>query len=315
MEEGASETTGRSGGPGDAEASAAWLMRAVSYASVGVASVLVCGKLGAYLLTDSVSILSTLLDSLLDVAASLVNLLAVRHALMPADREHRFGHGKAEPLAGLAQAAFIAGSAAFLMFEVSHRLLNPQGVTNSGFGIAVVVASIVLTVVLVMFQRHVIRRTRSISIRADSLHYVGDVLVNGGVLVALVLSGDLGWRYADPVIGAAIALYILYIAWRIARGSYDMLMDRELSEDQRRRIGTIVLSNPAVRALHDLKTREAGRHTFIQLHIEMDGAMSLIEAHRVSDEVEAALEAAFPGAEIIIHQDPAGVPEKRSVLA
>ncbi len=309
------ETARPSDAPGGQAASAEWLMRAVSYASVGVATVLVCGKLGAYVLTDSVSILSTLLDSLLDVAASLVNLLAVRHALMPADREHRFGHGKAEPLAGLAQAAFITGSAVFLTFEIGHRLFNPQDVANSTFGIAVVVASIVLTVVLVGFQRYVIRRTRSVAIRADSMHYVGDVLTNGGVLAALVLAGEFGWRYADPAIGGAIALYILFTAWRIARGSYDMLMDRELSEDQRRQIRTIVLSNSEVRALHDLKTREAGRHTFIQLHIEMDGAMSLTEAHRVSDGVEAALEAAYPGAEIIIHQDPAGVAEKRSVIA
>ncbi len=295
------------------EAAAGRLMRLATYASVTTAGVLICAKFAAYISTDSVSLLSTLIDSLLDAAASLVNLFAVRQALSPADREHRFGHGKAEAIAGLGQAAFIAGSAAFLLFEVGNRLVNPQTLHNTAVGILVMALSIVLTLLLVTFQRYVIRKTGSLAIRADAFHYVGDVLVNASVVVALLLTARLGWRYADPVFGAGIACYILFTAWWVARGSLDMLMDRELPDADRRRIRDIALANPSVRALHDLRTRTSGRHAFIQLHLEMDGAMSLSEAHRVSDAVEAELLVAFPDAEVIIHQDPAGLPEPRPV--
>lgn len=294
---------------------AARLMRLATYASVSTASFLILAKFVAYVMTDAVSLLSTLLDSVLDVLASLVNLMAVRQALVPADREHRFGHGKAEALAGLAQAAFIAGSAAFLMFEVGRRLLSPQPVSNTGVGVGVMVLSILLTLLLVAYQRHVVRRTGSIAIRADALHYVGDFLVNLSVIAALLLTGPLGWRLADPIFGAGIAVYIVYSAWLITKGSLDMLMDRELPEADRRRIRQIGLAHPSVRALHDLRTRTAGRHAFIQFHLEMDGSITLAEAHVVSDAVEAAVMEAFPDAEVIIHQDPAGVPERRATFA
>jgi len=285
------------------------LMRAATTASVATAGLLVVVKLAAYVMTDSVSMLSTLLDSLLDVAASMVNLLAVRHALTPADREHRFGHGKAEPLAGLAQAAFIAGSAMFLLFQASHRLVNPQPLRNTGIGVAVMLFSIVATLLLVGYQRYVIRRTGSVAIRADSLHYVGDVLVNASVIVALALVAWFGWRLADPLFGIGIGFYILYNSWQIARGALDMLMDRELPDEERGRIRAIALLHPAVHDVHDLRTRGAGPTRFIQLHLEMDGAMSLYSAHAVADAVEAEIRGAFPGAEVMIHQDPAGLAE------
>lgn len=285
------------------------LVRLATYASVATALVLILAKIVAYLLTDSVSLLSTLLDSLLDMVASLLNLLAVRAALTPADREHRFGHGKAEPLAGLGQAAFISGSAIFLLFEAGQRLFDPRPLQNADIGIAVMVFSIVATAALVAFQRHVIRRTGSVAIRADSLHYVGDVLVNGSVIVALLLTGLLGWPGIDPLFGIGIAFYIVFTAWQIARSSLDMLMDRELPDAERRRIREIAVADPRVAALHDLRTRAAGPNVFIQLHLEMDGRMSLFDAHAVADAVESELMQAFPGAEVIIHQDPTGIEE------
>jgi ferrous-iron efflux pump FieF len=290
---------------------AARLMRRATYAAVATATLLIVAKFAAYVVTGSVSVLSTLLDSLLDVAASLINLIAVRTALLPADREHRFGHGKAEPLAGLGQSTFIAGSALFLLFEVGSRLIHPQPVENSAVGIAVMVISIVVTLLLVLYQRRVIRETGSMAISADSLHYFSDVLVNGAVIGALLLSSQLGWRFADPLFGGGIAIYILFTAWQIARGAYDMLMDRELPDAERAEIRSIALANPAVRAVHDLRTRGAGHKTFVQLHLEMDATMSLLTAHRVADEVEAAIIGAFPGAEVIIHQDPEGIDETR----
>ena len=287
------------------------LVRLATYASVVTALVLILAKVVAYLLTDSVSLLSTLLDSLLDVAASLLNLLAVRHALTPADREHRFGHGKAEPLAGLGQATFITGSAIFLLFEAGQRFIDPRPLHNTTVGIAVMVFSIVATVALVVFQRHVIRRTGSVAIRADSLHYVGDVMVNGSVILALVLTAQLGWSSIDAIFGLGIAFYIVFTAWQIARASFDMLMDRELPDADRRRIREIALAHPQVTALHDLRTRAAGPNVFVQLHLEMDGRLSLFDAHAVADAVEVEVMQAFPGAEVIIHQDPAGIREER----
>ncbi len=295
-------------------ASSARLMRLATYAAVATASVLILAKLAAWILTDSVSMLGSLMDSSLDGFASLINLMAVRHALVPADREHRFGHGKAEALAGLAQAAFITGSSVFLLLEVGDRAFRPHKIEASEIGIAVLVVSILLTLLLVAFQRHVVKRTGSLAISADSLHYKGDLLMNLAVILALVLVGGFGLIWADPLIGLAIAAYLLYGAWRIFALARDQLMDRELPDDMRARIREIATGHASVIDMHDLRTRASGTDTFIQMHLEMDPQMPLIEAHEISDEVEGWLREAFPGAEVIIHQDPFGVEEARAVF-
>jgi ferrous-iron efflux pump FieF len=293
---------------------AARLMRRATYASVAVAGLLIGAKLFAWLATDSVSMLSTLLDSVLDAAASMINLVAVRHALTPADREHRFGHGKAEPLAALGQSAFVAGSAVLLIVEVVRRLWRPHPIENGDVGIAVMIGAIGLTVLLVLYQRHVVRRTGSLAISADRLHYLGDVLVNGGVILALVLTRLFGWPLIDPVFGAVIAVYILYTAWSIARSSFDMLMDRELPDEDRQRIRALATAHPEVKAVHELRTRASGPSMFIQFHLEMDGEISLYAAHRIADQVEEEILAVYPGAEVIIHQDPSGIDERRKTF-
>ena len=194
--------------PADA-ARAGRLMRGATYASVSVALALIAAKLAAWAITDSVAMLSSLIDSLLDALASIVNLVAVRHALQPADREHRFGHGKAEALAGLGQSTFIAGSAVFLLFEAIPRLPRPVAVENGTVGIAVMVLAIVVTLALVLFQIYVVRVTGSQAIAADSLHYRSDLLLNLSVIVALVLSAGLGWHMADPLFAIGIAFFVL----------------------------------------------------------------------------------------------------------
>jgi ferrous-iron efflux pump FieF len=287
------------------------LMRRATYASITVAAVLIVAKTIAWGMTGSISVLSSLLDSLLDAVASAVNLFAVHHALTPADREHRFGHGKAEPLAGLAQAAFITGSAGLLLIQAAQRLRAPPAITDGEVGVAVMVLSIVLTLGLVAYQRHVVHATGSVAIGADRIHYASDLLLNLSVIVALVLSAWFDIRYADPIFGIAVGVYILVSALRIGRLSLDLLMDRELPDDRRARIREIVLKHPEVRSLHDLRTRSSGLDIFIQLHIEMDPDMSLRHAHEVSDAVEADILAEFPNAEVIIHQDPEGVEEPR----
>ena len=291
------------------------LIRLATYASVAVAAVLIVVKTAAWFMTDSVAILSSLIDSWLDALASIVNLLAVRHALQPADREHRFGHGKLESLAGLGQSAFIAGSALLLLFEAGPRLYAPAPVSNEMVGIGVMVFTIVLTLILVRFQIYVVRTTKSVAISADSLHYKGDILLNGSVLISLAASMSLGWSFLDPIFAIAIAGYILWNAWRIVAQSLHVLMDRELPDEDRDRIREIALSHPEVREMHDLRSRTAGAMTFIQLHLEMDGDMKLARAHDIADEVEAKIRAAFPEAEVIIHQDPEGLFEDHADFA
>lgn len=285
------------------------LMRNATYASAATALTLIVVKLGAWAMTGSVAILSTLIDSALDAAASLINLWAVSHALTPADRDHRFGHGKAEPLAGLGQAAFIVGSGVLLLIEAIHRMFNPALVQRGEIGIAVMVFSIVLTLVLVRYQKYVVAKTQSVAISADSLHYVGDVLINGSVIVSLVLAMSMGWTYADPIFAICIAGYLMWNAWQISVNSMDMLMDRELPEDDRDRIRIIARSHPDVRNMHDLRTRLSGQQGFIQLHLELDANLPLYKAHDIADSVEKAIMDAFPNFEVIIHQDPAGLRE------
>lgn len=301
----------QSGPPLD-KAAAARLMTLATYAAVSVALVLVSVKFVAWLMTDSVSLLSTLVDSLLDFGASMINLLAVRHALQPADAEHRFGHGKAESLAGLAQAAFISGSAVFLVLQAGERLYNPSAISNTGVGYAVMIFSIVATLALVLFQKSVVKRTGSLAISADSAHYTMDILVNVSVIVSLVLTTQLGWTIADPLFAIVISFYILYGAYGIGIEAYHILMDRELSDAERAKIAELARSHPQVISFHDLRTRYSGQDVFIQLHLEMDGDLSLRDAHEIAEAIMKKIENEFPNAEVLIHQDPAGVDEQRA---
>ncbi len=282
------------------------LMRRVALAAVVIGAVLVVVKAAAFIVTDSIAMMASLADSALDVIGSFVNLLAVRHALTPADAEHRFGHGKAEPLAGLAQGAFIAGSAVFLVIESAQRLTAPRPVENGFAGLVVMGISVAAAIGLVIAQRFTVKRTGSLAIHADFMHYLGDILVNLGVVLAIVLSSSFHLLYADPIIGILVALVLAAGSWNVFGQSYNQLMDRELPDDDRARIRNVVMRHPEVRDMHDLRTRAAGTTTFIQLHVELDPTYSLMKSHGISDEVEALLHAQFPNAEIIIHQDPAG---------
>jgi len=280
------------------------LTRLATYASVTVASLLVAIKFAAWIATDSVSMLSSLMDSALDGFASVVTLLAVHMSLKPPDAEHRFGHGKAQPLAALAQSAFIAGSGLFLMIQALERLIRPQPIANTSIGIAVIAFSIVMTIVLVAWQRYVSRRTGSVAIKADMAHYAGDLFANLGVIAGLALAGFAGIGWADPVFAGAVALYLLFGAWHIAQGSLDLLMDREMTAEERGIIREIALSYPQVRGVHALKTRRTGTLAFIQIDLEMYGGMTLTRAHAVGNAVSAQIRLVFPDAEVIIHHDP-----------
>ena len=281
----------------------AGLLKLASFASVVTAGFLIIAKLAAWSVTGSVSLLASLVDSVMDSIASLIILFAIRYSLQPADKQHRFGHGKAEPLAGLAQAAFIAGSAVFLVFHAIDRLRFTQSLEQVGIGLWVMVLAIVMTVALLAIQRYVIRKTDSTAIRADSLHYLTDLLTNMCVLLALYLS-TLGWTWADPVFAIAVAIYIFYSAYQICHEAFQQLMDRELPDEILQKIQATAMSHPEVMGTHEMRTRQAGHTRFVQLHLELDEDLPLKTAHAIADQVEAEILSFLPGAEVLIHQDP-----------
>jgi ferrous-iron efflux pump FieF len=286
---------------------AAGLMRGAAIASVGVSLFLVVIKAFAYFASHSVAMLASLADSALDLFTSSLNLLAIHQALTPADAEHRFGHGKAEPLAGLAQGAFIAASALFLVIQAVNRILAPEPLDHSVEALVVMCIAIFCAILLILYERRVVAKTGSLALEADQTHYLGDLATNIGVVVALVLTAYMGWTLADPLIAMLVACVMVYSAYGVGRQSFHQLMDRELPDEERDRIRRIAEAHAAVRNVHDLKTRAAGLSTFIQLHLALDPDMKLRDAHQISDAVEKALQNAYPGADVIIHQDPAGL--------
>ncbi|SEI52427.1 cation diffusion facilitator family transporter [Azotobacter beijerinckii] len=279
------------------------LMRQASAAALAVAVGLALAKAIVWWLSGSVSLLAGLTDSLLDGAASLINLLAVHYSLRPADDDHRYGHGKAEALAGLGQAVFIGVSALLVSVQAVDRLLHPQPIHAQLLGIAVILLSLAATAALLLFQRHVVRVTGSTAIRADSLHYRSDLLLNASILLALLLA-QFGFGELDALFGLGIAGYILWSALQIAREAVTVLMDTELSPEVRERIAALAGAVPEVIDVHDLRTRISGTRWFVQLHVRLPGEMTLSEAHQRTETVERAIHAEFPRAEVLVHTDP-----------
>jgi cation diffusion facilitator family transporter len=279
------------------------LLRLATRASLAVASILIVAKAVAWWLSGSVSLLAGLTDSLLDGAASFLNLLAVHYALRPADDDHRYGHGKAEALSGMAQALFIAVSACLIGFQAIERIQNPEPIGSAGLGIAVMLLSLGLTVALLMLQHKVIKETGSAAIRADSLHYRSDLLLNVGILLALVLAW-FGWQQLDAWFGLGISLYILWSAFQIAKETVSVLMDEELPVDVSARMLELACSVPDVLGAHDLRTRISGNHWFVQLHLELPGNLTLSVAHGICDQAAAAINREYPKAEVLVHADP-----------
>lgn len=287
------------------------LIRTATYASLTVALVLVGAKAWAWRVTDSVSLLSSLADSLLDVLASGLTFWAVRFSLSPADPEHRFGHGKSEGLAALVQSLIIGASALFVCSEAVQRLLDPQEIARPEVGLIVLIAATAATVLLVSFQRYVSSRTGSIAISADAMHYTADVLVNLSVALAMVLTAWTGWAIMDPLVGLGVAAYILYGAYGMATESLDVLLDREIPDADRHRIEQVARQHPDVLGVHDMRTRHGGAHYIVQFHLDLNPQISLWRSHEIMDEVETTIRAEFPGCEIIIHADPVGIRETR----
>ena len=283
-------------------------------ASIAMAVVLIALKSWAAYETDSTAMLGSLADSGLDLVASLVVLLGVRIAAQPADWDHRFGHGKAEALASLVQVILITISAIFIGFRAVQRLLAGAETADAELGIGVSLIAMVLTAALITYQRHVVRRTGSLAIGTDRLHYSSDLLLNGSVVVALALDQYAGLTGADAVFGLLIALWLLWGAWSASSHALDQLMDREWPDELRERFLAAAKDYPELSGLHDFRTRSSGTHYFAQFHVWVPADWTVQEAHDRLDAAEEALRERFPGTEILIHVDPEGQTDRETML-
>lgn len=286
-----------------------------AFASIAMAVTLIVLKSWAALETSSMAMLGSLADSGLDLVASLVVLLGVRIAAQPADYDHRFGHGKAEALAALVQVILITLSAIFIGFRAVQRLLSGAQTAEAELGIGVSVIAMVLTVALITYQRHVVRRTGSLAIGTDRLHYASDLMLNGSVIVALVLDQFAGLTGADAVFGVLIALWLAWGAWKASSHALDQLMDREWPDERREQFLAATKEYPELAGLHDLRTRSSGTHYFAQFHVWVPAGWTVQEAHDRLDRVEEALQQRFPDTEILIHVDPEGQVDRETLLS
>ena len=284
-----------------------FLTRSAALASISVALFLAVLKTWAVWRTGSTAMLGSLADTALDLIASLATLIGVWIAAQPADEEHRFGHGKAEALAAIVQIMLITVSACGIAFRAVEILLTGSETAAAADGILVSLAAIAATFALLAWQRHVIRKTGSVAIRTDNVHYKSDLLLNLAVIAALALDQYLGFRAADPLFGIGIAVWLLWGAWRASSEALDHLMDREWPDERRDQFLEVLARHPEIRGVHDLRTRTSGSHDFVQFHMAVDGRMTVAEAHRVMDEVEAKIARDFPGVEVLIHTDPEGL--------
>jgi ferrous-iron efflux pump FieF len=283
-------------------------------ASIAMAILLIGLKSWAALQTSSMAMLGSLADSTLDLVASLVVLLGVRVAAQPADREHRFGHGKAEALAALVQVIIITISAIFIGFRSIERLTVGAETSDAELGIGVSLVAIVFTFALIAYQRHVVKRTGSVAIATDRLHYSSDLMLNGSVIVALALDQYVGIVGADAVFGLLIAAWLAWGAWKSSSHALDQLMDREWRDDERERFVAAARKYPELAGLHDLRTRTSGTHHFVQFHVWVPADWTVKDAHDRIDRIEEELEKQFPGTEILIHLDPEGNTDREGVL-
>ena len=284
----------------------AFLARSAAFAAIATALFLAALKGWAVWHTGSTAMLGSLADTALDLVASLATLTGVWIAAIPADEDHRFGHGKAEALAAMFQVILIALSATTIAFRAVVHLVEGGETRAAGDGIAVSLIAIVATFALIAWQRHVIRRTGSLAIRTDNIHYQSDLLLNLAVIAALVLDQYLGFARADPLFGIGIAGWLLWNAWRASTEAVDSLMDKEWPEETRLRFVEHAARHPELSKLHDLRTRTAGNRDFVQFHVDLPPDMTVGEAHDVIERVEEDLCAAFPGIELLIHIDPEG---------
>ncbi len=283
-------------------------------ASVAAALFLLGLKTWAAMETGSMAMLGSLADTGLDLIASLVTLAGVRIAALPADSDHRFGHGKAEALVALVQVVLITLSALAIGWRSAGRLAVGAETGSAELGIGVSLAAMAVTIALIAYQRHVVAQTGSVAIATDRVHYQSDLLLNGAVIAALMLDQYAGLTGADAAFGLLIAAWLMWGAWRSSTRAIDQLMDREWPEAQRAEFLAAATEYPELAGLHDLRTRTSGSHDFVQFHVWVPGDWTVRDAHDRMDAVEEALQKRFPGTEILIHLDPEGHTDRETML-
>ena len=287
------------------------LVRSASIASLLVASTLIVLKYYGWVATTSVSLLGSLADSLIDFLASVFVFIAISYSQLPADAKHRFGYGKSEGLAAFIQSLLIGISGIYVCFEAIKRLLNPSQINQPSIAIWIILVSIALTLALVMYQKYVIKKSKSIAIESDQYHYLTDTYINISVLFSIVITGWTRFVFIDALVGLLISAVVLYTSVTLLKKSFKILLDQEIQSDARDRIREIALDHPKVLGFHDLRTRDTGRKYIIQFHLELDPNMSLLESHAITDEVTDSVLKLYPDSELIIHTDPLGIDEVR----
>ena len=287
------------------------LVRSASIASLLVASTLIVLKYYGWVTTTSVSLLGSLADSLIDFLASVFVFVAISYSMLPADAKHRFGYGKSEGLAAFVQSLLIGISGIYVCFEAIKRLLNPSQINQPSTAIWIILVSIVLTLALVMYQKYVVKKSKSIAIESDRYHYLTDTYINLSVLFSIAITGWTQFVFIDALVGLLISGVILYTSVTLLKKSFKILLDQEIQSDDRDRIREIALDHPKVLGFHDLRTRDTGRKYIIQFHLELDPNMSLLESHEITDEVTDNVLKLYPDSELIIHTDPLGIDEER----
>ncbi len=287
------------------------LVRSASIASLLVASTLIVLKYYGWVTTTSVSLLGSLADSLIDFLASVFVFVAISYSILPADAKHRFGYGKSEGLAAFVQSLLIGISGIYVCFEAIKRLLNPSQINQPSIAIWIILVSIVLTLALVMYQKYVVKKSKSIAIESDRYHYLTDTYINLSVLFSIAITGWTRFVFIDALVGLLISGVILYTSVTLLKKSFKILLDQEIQSDDRDRIREIALDHPKVLGFHDLRTRDTGREYIIQFHLELDPNMSLLESHEITDEVTDNVLKLYPDSELIIHTDPLGIDEER----
>ena len=287
------------------------LVRSASIASLLVASTLIVLKYYGWVATTSVSLLGSLADSLIDFLASVFVFIAISYSLLPADAKHRFGYGKSEGLAAFIQSLLIGISGIYVCFEAIKRLLNPSQINQPSIAIWIILISIALTLTLVMYQKYVVKKSKSMAIESDQYHYLTDTFINLSVLFSIVITGWTRFVFIDALVGLLISGVVLYTSVTLLKKSFKILLDQEIQSDDRDRIREIALDHPKVLGFHDLRTRDTGRKYIIQFHLELDPNMSLLESHEITDEVTDNVLKLYPDSELIIHTDPLGIDEVR----
>ncbi len=287
------------------------LVRSASIASLLVASTLIVLKYYGWVTTTSVSLLGSLADSLIDFLASVFVFVAISYSMLPADAKHRFGYGKSEGLAAFVQSLLIGISGIYVCFEAIKRLLNPSQINQPSTAIWIILVSIVLTLALVMYQKYVVKKSKSIAIESDRYHYLTDTYINLSVLFSIAITGWTRFVFIDALVGLLISGVVLYTSVTLLKKSFKILLDQEIQSEDRDRIREIALDHPKVLGFHDLRTRDTGRKYIIQFHLELDPNMSLLESHEITDEVTDNVLKLYPDSELIIHTDPLGIDEER----